>query len=65
MTEIRPEWLLDFAPQYYNLASWVGDSETKTALLRVIQKREGKREGKGSSSAAASADGKKRKKSKY
>lgn len=64
MTEIRPEWLLDFAPQYYNLASFQ-DGETKTALLRVIQKREGKREGKGSSSAAASADGKKRKKSKY
>ena len=66
VTEIRPEWLLDLAPQYYNLGTFK-DGETKTALLRVIAKREGKREGKGSAAAAGGADasGKKRKKSKH
>lgn len=65
VTEIRPEWLLDLAPQYYNLATFK-DGETKTALLRVVRKREDKSERKaGGGGASGGGADKKRKKGKY
>ena len=42
MTEIRPEWLLQLAPQYFDLKTFQ-DGETKRALVRVQQKLSGKR----------------------
>ncbi|CDZ98088.1 p-loop containing nucleoside triphosphate hydrolase protein [Phaffia rhodozyma] len=44
VTEIRPEWLLEFAPQYYDLNGFP-DGETKRTLQRVMTKREGKQRG--------------------
>ncbi|KZT60515.1 P-loop containing nucleoside triphosphate hydrolase protein [Calocera cornea HHB12733] len=41
VTEIRPEWLLEFAPTYYDLKSFP-DGETKRSLQRVLQKRQGR-----------------------
>lgn len=38
VTDIRPEWLLDFATNYYDLESFP-EGETKRALLRVRNKR--------------------------
>lgn len=34
VTEIRPEWLFELAPNYYDLKSFP-DGETKSALQRV------------------------------
>ena len=34
VTEIRPEWLFELAPNYYDLESF-SDGETKSALRRV------------------------------
>jgi len=41
VTEIRPEWLLEYAPTYFDVKSFP-DGETKRALQRVIQKRQGR-----------------------
>ncbi|KAL7415810.1 P-loop containing nucleoside triphosphate hydrolase protein [Mrakia frigida] len=41
VTEIRPEWLIDLAPQYYDMKTFA-DGETKRALARVVAKREGR-----------------------
>ena len=41
MSEIRPEWLLELAANYYDLASFT-DSEAKQALQRVLKKQIGK-----------------------
>ncbi|KAI0325144.1 P-loop containing nucleoside triphosphate hydrolase protein [Cubamyces sp. BRFM 1775] len=38
VTEVRPEWLLEYAPNYYDLSTFP-DGETKRALLRVQKKR--------------------------
>ncbi|KAI0252844.1 hypothetical protein BJV78DRAFT_1199359 [Lactifluus subvellereus] len=38
VTEIRPEWLLELAPNYYDLESFP-DGETKRALRRVVKKQ--------------------------
>jgi HrpA-like RNA helicase len=43
VTEIRPEWLLDLAENYYDLEMFP-DGEAKRSLLRVLKKR--KRKGK-------------------
>ncbi|KAF9269099.1 P-loop containing nucleoside triphosphate hydrolase protein [Marasmius fiardii PR-910] len=40
-TAIRADWLLELAPQYFDLSSFP-DSETKRALLRATKKRDGK-----------------------
>lgn len=40
-TEVKPEWLLDFAPMYFDMST-MPDGETKRALQRIIIKREGK-----------------------
>jgi len=41
VTDVRPEWLLEYAGLYYDLASFP-NSEVKTALQRVIMKKLGK-----------------------
>ncbi|EJT98247.1 P-loop containing nucleoside triphosphate hydrolase protein [Dacryopinax primogenitus] len=41
VTEIRPEWLLEFAPTYYDVKTFP-DGETKRSLLRILQKRQGR-----------------------
>ncbi|KAI0696959.1 P-loop containing nucleoside triphosphate hydrolase protein [Cerioporus squamosus] len=38
VTEVRPEWLLEYAPNYFDLSTFP-DGETKRALLRVQKKR--------------------------
>lgn len=38
VTEVRPEWLLEYAPLYYDLSSFP-DGETKRALQRLTSKR--------------------------
>ncbi|KDQ52578.1 hypothetical protein JAAARDRAFT_138414 [Jaapia argillacea MUCL 33604] len=41
VTEVRPEWLLEFATGYFDLSSFP-DGETKRALQRVANKRAGR-----------------------
>ncbi|KAI0653666.1 P-loop containing nucleoside triphosphate hydrolase protein [Cubamyces menziesii] len=41
VTEVRPEWLLEYAPNYYDLSTFP-DGETKRALMRVQKKRSSK-----------------------
>ncbi|QRV81083.1 Helicase associated domain (HA2) [Ceratobasidium sp. AG-Ba] len=41
VSDIRPEWLLEYAGMYYDLASFP-DSEAKRALQRVVKKKLGK-----------------------
>ncbi|KAI0808125.1 pre-mRNA-splicing factor ATP-dependent RNA helicase PRP43 [Fomes fomentarius] len=38
VTEVRPEWLLEYAPLYYDLSTFP-DGDTKRALSRVQKKR--------------------------
>ncbi|KAJ7583427.1 P-loop containing nucleoside triphosphate hydrolase protein [Mycena floridula] len=40
VTEVRPEWLLDYATNYYDLKAFP-DGETKRALQRVVNKKTG------------------------
>ncbi|KAK1228475.1 DEAH-box ATP-dependent RNA helicase prp43 [Marasmius sp. AFHP31] len=40
-TDIRVDWLLELAPNYYDLSSF-NDGETKRALQRILKKRDGK-----------------------
>ncbi|KAI0065225.1 P-loop containing nucleoside triphosphate hydrolase protein [Artomyces pyxidatus] len=42
VSEVRPEWLLEYASNYYDLASFPDGGETKRALLRVLKKKSGK-----------------------
>jgi len=41
VTEIRPEWLLEFAANYYDLET-IGDGEAKRLLKGVMKKQSGK-----------------------
>ncbi|KAI9059378.1 P-loop containing nucleoside triphosphate hydrolase protein [Trametes sanguinea] len=41
VSEVKPEWLLEYAPNYYDLSTFP-DGETKRALLR-IQKKQGRK----------------------
>jgi len=41
VTEIRPEWLLELAANYYDVPAFL-DGDTKRALLRVLKKSQGK-----------------------
>ncbi|KAG1883757.1 P-loop containing nucleoside triphosphate hydrolase protein [Suillus subluteus] len=41
VTEVRPDWLLEYAPSYFDLKNWP-DSEMKRALLRTGTKQAGK-----------------------
>jgi len=45
VTEVRPEWLIDYAPQYFDVTTFPEDSETRRALQRVVNKRAGKSNG--------------------
>jgi pre-mRNA-splicing factor ATP-dependent RNA helicase DHX15/PRP43 len=38
VTEVRPDWLLELAANYYDLAMFT-DGETKLALQRVMKKQ--------------------------
>ncbi|KAJ3989211.1 P-loop containing nucleoside triphosphate hydrolase protein [Lentinula detonsa] len=40
VTEVKPEWMLEYAPVYFDLASFPG-GETKRALQRVANRRRG------------------------
>ncbi|KAJ7905394.1 P-loop containing nucleoside triphosphate hydrolase protein [Mycena olivaceomarginata] len=41
VTEVRAEWLLEYAPTYFDLSSFP-DGETKRALQKVVNKKAGK-----------------------
>ncbi|KZO96666.1 DUF1605-domain-containing protein [Calocera viscosa TUFC12733] len=41
VTEIRPEWLLELSPTYYDLKSFP-EGKTKRSLQQVLQKRQGR-----------------------
>lgn len=41
VTEVRPEWLLDYAPQYYDLSNFP-NCEAKRSLERLLLKRQAK-----------------------
>jgi len=41
VTEVRPEWLLEFATNYFDLSSFP-EGETRRALERVLKKKQGK-----------------------
>lgn len=39
VTQIKPEWLLEIAPVYYDLSTFTrGDKDVKQALERVVEK---------------------------
>ncbi|KAF9505957.1 hypothetical protein BS47DRAFT_480082 [Hydnum rufescens UP504] len=42
VTDVRPEWLLEYSHNYFDLASFP-DGETKRALQRVVAKKNGKK----------------------
>ncbi|KAK6904534.1 pre-mRNA-splicing factor ATP-dependent RNA helicase DHX15/PRP43 [Kwoniella mangroviensis CBS 8886] len=42
VTEVRPEWLLEYASQYFDPTSFPENSETRRALQRVLNKKTGK-----------------------
>lgn len=37
--EVKPEWLLDFAPSYYDLNDDFPEGETKKELMRILKKK--------------------------
>ncbi|RYP09792.1 hypothetical protein DL764_001046 [Monosporascus ibericus] len=39
VTGIRPEWLLELAPTYYDIDSWEGQPDVKQALKAVAEKK--------------------------
>ena len=53
VTEIRQEWLLELASNYYDLRT-LSDGETKRALQRVLKKQSGKNAKQQKKKAAAS-----------
>ncbi|WRT68867.1 uncharacterized protein IL334_005848 [Kwoniella shivajii] len=63
VTEVRPEWLLEYAPQYFDPTSFPENSETRRALQRVLAKKTGKSEN-GASGSGSGIDLKKKKKRK-
>ncbi|KAJ8519175.1 hypothetical protein ONZ45_g3814 [Pleurotus djamor] len=42
VSEVKPEWLLEFAPNYFDLSSFP-DGETKRALQKTLNKKMGKK----------------------
>lgn len=62
MTEIRPEWLLEYAPQYFDPESFPENSETRRALQRVIAKKTHK---SSSGKSKSSKEDKKKRKERY
>ncbi|KAI0075013.1 P-loop containing nucleoside triphosphate hydrolase protein [Panus rudis PR-1116 ss-1] len=63
VTTVKPEWLLEYAANYFDLAAFP-DGETKRALLRVQNKRLGKRTGRDTQSPRGSDSEPKPKKAK-
>ncbi|TFK79631.1 P-loop containing nucleoside triphosphate hydrolase protein [Polyporus arcularius HHB13444] len=64
VTEVRPEWLLEYAPNYFDLSTFP-EGETKRALQRVLKKRALKVDGgasNGRNSPAADLPARKKKK---
>ncbi|RSH78959.1 DEAH-box ATP-dependent RNA helicase prp43 [Apiotrichum porosum] len=59
VTEVRPEWLLEYAPQYFDPESFPENSEIRRALQRVILKKSGK------SSSSGDKDKKKKRKERH
>jgi pre-mRNA-splicing factor ATP-dependent RNA helicase DHX15/PRP43 len=57
VTEVRPEWLMEMAPTYFDLNSFP-DGETKRALLRI----KGKASRNGTPAGEGERDKKRRKK---
>jgi pre-mRNA-splicing factor ATP-dependent RNA helicase DHX15/PRP43 len=46
VTDVRPQWLLDFAGPYFDLSTFP-DGETKRALIRVLKKDTSKKSSRG------------------
>ncbi|ODN75120.1 hypothetical protein, variant [Cryptococcus amylolentus CBS 6039] len=42
VTEVRPEWLLEYAAEYFDPESFPANSETRRALQRVLDRKLGK-----------------------
>ena len=61
VSEIRPEWLLELAPNYYDLGLFT-DGETKHALQRVLQRLSKKQTDKNFKAAASNKKRSKKKK---
>ena len=61
VTEIRPEWLLELAANYYDLGLFT-DGETKRALQRVLQRLSKKQTDKNAKAAASNKKLSKKKK---
>jgi pre-mRNA-splicing factor ATP-dependent RNA helicase DHX15/PRP43 len=61
VSEIRPEWLLELAPNYYDLGLFT-DGETKHALQRVLQRLSKKQTDKNVKAAASNKKRSKKKK---
>lgn len=59
VTEVRPEWLLEFGPEYYDLQSFP-DGETRRSLERVAKKQG--RGGSNTNGTGASSEGRPKKK---
>ncbi|KAJ8487082.1 hypothetical protein ONZ51_g4424 [Trametes cubensis] len=56
VTEVRPEWLLEYAPNYYDLSTFP-NGEMKRALMRALNKRTLKTvAGMGSTASSSRAD---------
>lgn len=60
VTETRGDWLLEFAPEYFEIATFP-EGETKRALQRIVMKKQGKLP---SGSNAGDRDGRDKKKRK-
>lgn len=60
VTEVRPEWLMEYAPQYFDPAGFPENSETRRALQRVLNKKTGK--GVNGAGTGAAGDREKKKK---
>ncbi|KAL7008692.1 DEAH-box ATP-dependent RNA helicase prp43 [Cystobasidiomycetes sp. EMM_F5] len=58
VTEVKPEWLLDFAPVYFEMTTFP-EGSAKRELLRIINKKTMKRDG-----ANGDGEGKKKKRKK-
>jgi len=63
VTDVRPEWLLEYATSYFDLAQFP-DGETKRALQRIVNKRAGKAPGRVENSNDDSGRDKKKRKNK-
>jgi len=61
VTDVRPEWLLEYATQYFDLSTFP-DGETKRALQKVINKKAGKADSRFASTGGGGDERPKKKK---